>query len=59
MGKASLIVVIGAFFIFFLVSQNINTQLGSATDYSVEFFSELCFVGVHLSLVYPLRALRK
>jgi hypothetical protein len=41
MGKASLIVVIGAFFIFFLVSQNINTQLGSATDYSVEFFSEL------------------
>ncbi len=41
MGKASIIVVMGAFFIFFLVSENINTKLGTATNYSVDFFSEL------------------
>lgn len=41
MGKAAIIVVIGAFIIFFTVSRNINNQLGSATDYSVDFFSEI------------------
>lgn len=41
MGKASLIVVIGAFSIFFLVSKNINETLGSATNYAVGFFSEV------------------
>lgn len=41
MGKASLIIVIGAFSIFFLVSQNINQKLGNATNYAVGFFSEI------------------
>lgn len=41
MGKAALIVVIGAFTIFYLVSQNINRTLGSATNYAIGFFSEI------------------
>ena len=41
MGKASLIVVVGAFTIFTLVSNSINQTLGSATNYAVGFFSEI------------------
>lgn len=41
MGKASLIVVVGAFTIFTLVSNSINQTLGSATNYAIGFFSEI------------------
>ena len=41
MGKASLIVVIGAFAIFFIVNKNINEKLASTSDYSTEFFCKL------------------